>query len=79
MQRIPRGRHPWADATLVHTAQACGKNPRDYLADVLIQLPGHKMSRIGELLPQNWLSPAERALPVAPAPPAPEPVVASTA
>lgn len=50
--------------TLVHTAQACGKNPRDYLADVLMRLPGHKMSRIGELLPQNWLSPAERAMAV---------------
>lgn len=52
--------------TLVHTAQACGKNPRDYLADVLIRLPDHKMSRISELLPQNWQSPQERAEALAP-------------
>ena len=47
--------------TLVHSAQACGKNPRDYLADLIVRLPDHKMSRISELMPQNWLSPAERA------------------
>ncbi|MSQ85085.1 MAG: transposase domain-containing protein [Myxococcales bacterium] len=47
--------------TLVHSAQASGKNPRDDLADLMIRLPDHKMSRIGELLPHNWLSPAERA------------------
>ena len=47
--------------TLVQSAQACGKNPRDYLADLIVRLPDHKMSRISELMPQNWLSPAERA------------------
>ncbi|MSQ84745.1 MAG: hypothetical protein EXR77_18045 [Myxococcales bacterium] len=26
------------------------------MADLMIRLPDHKMSRIGELLPQNWLS-----------------------
>ncbi len=51
--------------TLVHSAQACGKNPRDYLADVLIRLPDYKASRLAELLPQNWQSPVERALAVA--------------
>ena len=40
--------------TLVSTCNACGVNPQDYLADVLIRIQDTPMSRIDELLPMNW-------------------------
>jgi transposase len=43
--------------SLVATAEACGKNPQAYLADVLLRVQTHPASRIDELLPQNWVPP----------------------
>jgi transposase len=43
--------------SLVATAEASGKKPADYIADVLIRIQTHPASRIDELLPQNWLPP----------------------
>ena len=40
--------------TLVCTAAAHGLNPETYLADVLLRMQNTPMSRIDELLPQNW-------------------------
>ena len=36
------------------TAEACGKNPQAYIAEVLMRVEGHSKSHIDELLPQNW-------------------------
>jgi transposase len=43
--------------SLVATAEACGKNPQAYLADVLLRVQTHPANRIDELLPQNWAPP----------------------
>jgi transposase len=40
--------------SLVATCEAHGINPVAYLSDVLLRLQTHPMSRIDELLPQNW-------------------------
>jgi len=40
--------------SLIATCEANGVNPVDYLADVLIRVQSHPMSRIDELLPHNW-------------------------
>jgi transposase len=40
--------------TLVSTCVACGVNPEDYLADVLLRVDTHPASAIDELLPMNW-------------------------
>lgn len=43
--------------SLVATAEACGQNPAGYIADVLLRIQHHPMSRIDELLPHKWLAP----------------------
>jgi transposase len=43
--------------SLVSTCLLNDVNPQHYLADVLIRIQTHPMSRIDELLPQNWKSP----------------------
>jgi transposase len=40
--------------SLVATCEANGVNPVAYLADVLMRVQSHPMSRIDELLPTNW-------------------------
>lgn len=45
--------------SLVHTAVACGHNPEHYMADVLVRILDHPVSRLAELLPRNWRDPAE--------------------
>ena len=40
--------------TVVHTCVACGVNPEEYLADVLLRVDTHPISAIDELLPMNW-------------------------
>jgi len=40
--------------SLVATCEAHGINPVEYLSDVLLRVQTHPMSRIDELLPQNW-------------------------
>ena len=50
--------------SLVHTACACGHNPEDYMADVLVRMLGHPVNRLHELLPQSWRQ-AEKVVDVA--------------
>jgi transposase len=40
---------------LVATCEANGVNPEEYLADVLLRVQTHPYSRIGELLPHEWM------------------------
>jgi transposase len=40
---------------LVATCEANGVNPETYLADVLLRVQTHPHSRIGELLPHEWM------------------------
>ena len=40
--------------SLVSTCMANDVNPYEYIADVLIRIQSHPMSRIDELLPMNW-------------------------
>ena len=49
--------------SLVVTCEVHGIDPEEYLADVLIRVNTHPMSRIDELLPPRWkqLRDAERA------------------
>ena len=52
--------HPdagWRSAVVYSIIASCrrrGINPQDYLTDVLMRLPEHKINRIDELLPGNW-------------------------
>src|SRR6266545_2311120 len=43
--------------SLIATCEANGVNPVDYLADVLIRVQTHPVSRIDELLPHSWSPP----------------------
>ena len=47
--------------TLVNSAQACGHNPEEYLADVLLRVHDTPQSRIDELLPDAWQAPSPSA------------------
>ncbi|WP_223742985.1 transposase domain-containing protein, partial [Corallococcus sp. AS-1-12] len=40
---------------LVATCEANQVNPEEYLADVLLRVQTHPHSRIGELLPHEWM------------------------
>lgn len=40
--------------SLIATCKLHGVNPQHYLADVLLRVQTHPMSRIDDLLPQNW-------------------------
>ena len=44
--------------SLIQTARLNDVDPRAWLADALERLPGHPSSRLHELLPWNWKSPA---------------------
>ena len=44
--------------TLVSTCVACGVNPEDYLADVLLRVDTHPAAAIDDLLPVNWTPPS---------------------
>jgi transposase len=56
--------HPdagWRSAVVYSIIASCRRrsiNPQDYLTDVLMRLPDHKINRIVELLPENWKPPA---------------------
>jgi len=41
--------------TLIESAKLCGADPWAYLKDVLTKLPTWSNSRLGELLPHNWV------------------------
>jgi transposase len=43
--------------TVVHTCIACGVNPNEYLADVLVRVGTHPAAAIDDLLPMNWTAP----------------------
>jgi transposase len=46
-----------ADAmTIIETAKFSGLNPEAYLADVFARFQDHKINRIDELLPWNWVA-----------------------
>lgn len=48
------GEHLAILQTLVSTCVACGINPHDYLADVLLRVATHPASALDDLLPMNW-------------------------
>jgi hypothetical protein len=57
----PRHEHPAflffhrdSDGYLIATCEANGVNPVAYIADVLMRIQTHAMSRIDELLTPNW-------------------------
>jgi transposase len=51
------GRRAAAMYTLIESAKLNGIDPCAWLADVLARLPGHRASRIHELLPWHWQKP----------------------
>src|SRR5690606_34632744 len=46
--------------SLIVTAKMNEVDPQAWLADVLARLPNMALSRLHELLPWNWLQPAQR-------------------
>ena len=48
------GQRAAAVMSRVQSARMNGRDPYQYLKDVLTRLPTHKASRIGELLPHRW-------------------------
>jgi hypothetical protein len=52
------GQRAAAIMSLVQSAKLNGHDPYRYLKDVLERLPAQPASRIGELLPHNWVPPA---------------------
>jgi transposase len=52
------GQRATAVMSLIHSARLNGHDPYSYLSDVLERLPTQPASRIGELLPHRWSSPA---------------------
>jgi transposase len=53
----PRGGKAMAIAfTLIETAKLNGIDPQAWLTDVLSRIADHKINRIDELLPWNYLS-----------------------
>lgn len=47
--------------TIIETAKMNGLDPQAYLTDLLTRINDHKINRIDELLPWNWVSPAPMA------------------
>ena len=39
---------------VISTCEACGVNPTDYIADVLLRTDNHPASELDELLPHRW-------------------------
>jgi hypothetical protein len=52
------GQRAAAAMSLIQSAKLNGHDPYQYLKDVLQRLPTHPASRIEELLPHRWRSPA---------------------
>lgn len=50
--------------TIVETAKMNGLDPQAYLADILARIHDHKINRLDELLPWNWV-PTNKTLPEA--------------
>jgi transposase len=74
IRTVAMGRHNWTFAgsdeggrraaaiyTLINTAKLNGVDPQAWLADVLRRIADHPAKRIAELLPWNWMSPAQAA------------------
>ena len=47
--------------TIIETAKMNGLDPQAYLTDLLTRINDHKINRIDELLPWNWVPPAPMA------------------
>ena len=41
--------------TITETSKLNGHNPEAYLADILDRIHDHKINRLDELLPWNWV------------------------
>jgi transposase len=41
--------------TVIETAKLNGLDPQAYLADILDRIHDHKINRLDELLPWNWV------------------------
>jgi transposase len=41
--------------TIIETAKLNGIDPQAYLADILDRIHDHKINRLDELLPWNWM------------------------
>ncbi|MBT6117658.1 MAG: IS66 family transposase [Rhodospirillaceae bacterium] len=52
--------------TLIGTAKLNSVDPQAWLADVLARIPEHKINRIDELLPWNWVAQQAQAVPAQP-------------
>ena len=51
-----------ADAmTIIESAKLSGHDPEAYLADILGRIHDHKINRLDELLPWNWMPDAQKA------------------
>ena len=42
--------------TIIETAKMNGVDPQAYLADILDRIHDHKINRLDELLPWNWVA-----------------------
>lgn len=50
---------------IIEIAKLSGHDPEAYLADIVARIGDHKINRLGELLPWNWVPLAQEAKVVA--------------
>ena len=51
--------------TIIESAKLSGHDPEAYLADILARIGDHKINRLDELLPWNWVPQSKKAKAVA--------------
>ncbi len=51
--------------TIIESAKLSGHDPEAYLADILARIGDHKINRLDELLPWNWVPQSKEAKAVA--------------
>jgi len=51
--------------TIIESAKLSGHDPQDYLTDILARIGEHKINRLDDLLPWNWVPLAQEAKAVA--------------
>lgn len=51
--------------TIIESAKLSGHDPEAYLADILARIGDHKINRLNELLPWNWVPQSKEAKAVA--------------
>ena len=60
------GGETFAEAmTIIESAKLSGHDPEAYLADILARIGDHKINRLDELLPWNWVPQSKKAKAVA--------------